>query len=233
MRKHTTIILLLSLTLLSSCGAADTAVDDPDLYFGDIGVERQLLTYRVKSFVTQGKDANPLLDPNGFPLIKQLPNPAIRPIRGSYVENAIQTARSYMGTPYEYGSDRREPSTFDCSDFTRWVLLSSLGMDLPWDARSQAAYVKAFAPKTYTSLRRARRGDLLFFTSYRGEDPASYKGLKPSEKPITHMAIYMGNGKIIHSASKKSGGVRIDKITWRQLNHRFLFGGGIIPGTQT
>lgn len=199
---------------------------DADLYTGDLGVEKLIYAYRVRSFV----DApTPLVDPHGFPLVEKKPNPLIVPIRGSYAENVIKTAESYLGVPYVYGSDRTDPSSFDCSDFTRWIFLASLGMDLPWDSRSQAAYVRAFSDTAYTTLQSAKRGDLLFFTSYRGNRASDYAGLKPSEKPISHVALYLGNGKIIHCASKRSGGVRMDTLNWRQLNNRFLFGGGILP----
>jgi cell wall-associated NlpC family hydrolase len=248
--------LLCSLVFLSSCAAKDgtrsqsikghsTNTDpgatvntdseaeapdtDPELYVGDLGIEQLIYRYRVRSFAAADPNAQPLLDPNGFPLIRRSPLPSIRPIKGSYAENIVKTATTYMGTPYLYGSDRTEPSSFDCSDFTRWVFLSALGMDLPWDSRSQAAYVRAFSKKTYTSLEHAQRGDLLFFSSYRGNKASDYIGLKPSDRPISHMAIYLGNGRIIHCASKKSGGVRIDEMNWRQLNIRFLFGGGILP----
>ncbi len=214
-------------------GIEEAVVNDPDLYFGDLGVEDFLYDRRENRIASWGKDEKtPRIDPNGFPLNMQFPNPSVRPIRGTYVENIVKTAKSYLGTPYVYGSDRTEPSTFDCSDFTRWVFLDAVGMDLPWDSRAQAAYVKAFAAKTYTSLRQAKRGDLLFFTNYRGEKASDYEGLRPSEKPVTHTAIYLGNGKIIHSASKLSGGVRIDEWSWRQLHRRFLFGGGILPAKQ-
>lgn len=207
----------------------EDADHDPDLYFGDLGVEQIIFANpagRVRGF---SADEQRLVDPNGFPLMEQFPNPSIDPIRGKYVENVIQTAKSYLGTPYIYGSDRTEPSSFDCSDFTRWVFLTSLGMDLPWDSRSQAAYVRAFSQRSYTSLKDARRGDLLFFSSYRGNKASAYQGLALSERPVTHLGIYLGNGEIIHCASKKSGGVHIHKLTWRQLDNRFLFGGGIIP----
>ena len=144
------------------------------------------------------------------------------------MEKLITTAESFIGTPYLYGSDRTEPSTFDCSDYTRWVFMTSLDMDLPWDSRSQAAYVKAFSKKKYTSLKEAKRGDLLFFSSYRGNNASDYENLQPSDKIITHVGIYMGNGKIIHSPSKNSGGVHIGELTWRQLNHRFVLGGNIL-----
>jgi hypothetical protein len=207
----------------------DSHVEDPELYFGDLGIEQFIYGYRSKGLGSTDPDKKQLFDPNGFPLIHQFPNPSIQPVGGNYRENLIEAARAFMGTPYIYGSDRTEPSSFDCSDFTRWVFLSALGMDLPWDSRSQAAYVRAFSPKTYTSLEDAQRGDLLFFSSYRGNHPSDYIGLTPSEMPITHMGIALGDGQIIHSASKKSGGVRVDKLNWRQLNNRFVFGGGILP----
>lgn len=200
---------------------------DPDLYFGDLGVEQILFNgkqARIRSLAA----GQQLLDPNGFPLIRQYPNPSIAPAKGNYIESVIQTGKSFLGTPYVYGSDRTEPSSFDCSDFTRWVFLTALGMDLPWDSRSQGAYVKAFAKRQYTSLKEARRGDLLFFTNYRGNKASDYKGLTPSEKPISHLGIYLGGGKILHCPSKKSGGVNIHNLTWRQLTSRFLFGGSII-----
>lgn len=201
---------------------------DAELYIGDLGVDQLFTTNQVRSLATGS--AKQALLPNGFPLIKASPNPAIAPKQGSYVENVIDTALSYLGTPYVYGSNRLEPSSFDCSDFTRWVYLSALGMDLPWDARNQAAYVEALSKRKYRDISKARRGDLLFFTSFRGNRAADYEGLDASQKPITHLGIYLGDGKIIHSASKKTGGVRIDKIIEKNfhLQYRFIFGGGIL-----
>lgn len=201
---------------------------DSELCVGDSGVETIVSLNRIQSFEKENVTKAPLLAPNGYPLIQSFPNKSITPIRGSYVENVIRTAKKYLGTPYLFGSDRTDDSSFDCSDFTRWVYLYSIGVDLPWDSRSQAAYVKAFSKRTYTNYKKARRGDLLFFTRFLGSRPSDYKGLKASEKPITHMGIYLGNGKIIHSASKETGGVRIDKIRWKHLEYRFIFGGGVL-----
>ncbi|WP_217582150.1 C40 family peptidase, partial [Lysinibacillus sp. GbtcB16] len=87
---------------------------------------------------------------------------------GGYAENVIETAKSFLGIPYVYGSNRLDPTSFDCSDFTRWVYLYALGMDLPWDAKNQAAYVEALSKRKYRDIKQAKRGDLLFFTSFRG-----------------------------------------------------------------
>ncbi|WP_312029492.1 C40 family peptidase [Paenibacillus sedimenti] len=202
--------------------------NDKDLYVGDWGIEQVAIPGQLRSFAKEAAKTTTLLDPNGFPLVQRFPDKSITPIRGRYTENVIATAKSYLRTPYVWGSDRTEPSSFDCSDFTRWVYLYALGMDLPWDSRSQAAYVKAFSKRQYRQLRKARRGDLLFFTKFYGNRPQDYAGLKESQKPITHMGIYLGNGKIIHTASKETGGVRIDNLRFKHLEYRFLFGGGIL-----
>lgn len=199
---------------------------DAELYIGDLGVEQLYAAQQVKSMAVESKKQ--ALLPNGFPLIKASPNPNIPQGKGGYVENVIAKAKSYLGTPYVYGSNRLDPTSFDCSDFTRWVHLSALGMDLPWDAKNQAAYVMALSKRKYTDLKQAKRGDLLFFTSFRGNRAADYTNLDPSEKPVSHMGIYLGDGKIIHSASKKTGGVRIDHMLFKHLQYRFVLGGSVL-----
>ncbi|NOU96469.1 NlpC/P60 family protein [Paenibacillus sp. LMG 31456] len=201
---------------------------DAELYVGDLGVEQMVSPSKIRTFEKTSNKKNYLLAPNGYPLEQAFPNKAISPIKDSYVENIIETAKTYLGTPYVYGADRMDPSTFDCSSFTRWVYLYSLGMDLPWDSRSQAAYVTAFSKRTYKGLKEARRGDLLFFTRFRGNKASDYAGLDASEKQITHMGIYLGGGKIIHSASKETGGVRIDNIMGKHLEYRLVMGGGVL-----
>ncbi|MNH42737.1 hypothetical protein D3C79_1044980 [compost metagenome] len=36
----------------------------------------------------------------------------------SKIEKSISIGKKYMGTPYEFGSNRSTTRTFDCSDFT-------------------------------------------------------------------------------------------------------------------
>lgn len=152
----------------------------------------------------------------------------VKPLNGNYVENAITTAWKYYGTPYQYGSDRNNPNTFDCSDYTRWIHLYSLGMDLPSTSRSQWEYVKKFSKRKYTDLSQARRGDLLFFMQYKGWQPQDYKGINVKAQPVAHCGIYLGNGQILHTASANTGGVRVDKINGNHLEYRFVGGGKVI-----
>ncbi|WP_426452214.1 C40 family peptidase [Paenibacillus sp. S-38] len=156
------------------------------------------------------------------------PNPAIAPQAGGYAENVLSTAAMYYGTPYEYGSDRSDPSTFDCSDYTRWTYLYALGMDLPPDSRSQAQYVRNFSSRVYTDIHQAQRGDLLFFIGYRGGQPDAYRGASKAMGNISHCGLYLGNGKMIHTASVRTGGVRIDNVFDNHLEYRFVIGGSVL-----
>ena len=87
----------------------------------------------------------------------------------------VETAKQYLGIPYVYGGTT--PSGFDCSGFTRYVYAKH-GINLPRTSRAQRAAVK------YTS--NPQPGDLVFFNVGGGA--------------ITHVAIYAGNGMLVHAA---------------------------------
>jgi hypothetical protein len=169
------------------------------------------------------------LEPAGFRAMSALrqvwPAPGLAADPGVAVSNVVSTATSYFGTPYEYGSNRNEPSTFDCSDFTRWVYLFAMGMDLPLDSRSQAQYVRQYSRRTFTSLASARPGDLLFFRAYRGITPEAYAG---ADDTIAHVGIYIGNDRMVHTASARTGGVRIDALSGSHFEYRFVDGGSVL-----
>lgn len=145
----------------------------------------------------------------------------------SKIEKVIKTGYKYLGTPYEYGSNRNTTKTFDCSDFVRHVYKEALGITLPSDSRKQGTYIKSnsTAKKSISSL---KRGDLMFFGKYRGSKASDYKNVNKSTERITHVGIYLGNGKILHTYSKESGGVREDVVTGKSWEHRFLYGGSVL-----
>jgi cell wall-associated NlpC family hydrolase len=81
-----------------------------------------------------------------------------------------------------YRRGGREPSTgFDCSGFVRYVFSHTLKQDLPSDSASQ--YLSG-AKVDRTDM---KTGDLVFFR-IRG-------------KRISHVGIYLDNGRFIHSPS--------------------------------
>ncbi|WP_010271524.1 C40 family peptidase [Paenibacillus senegalensis] len=142
------------------------------------------------------------------------------------VERVIKAGQKYLGTPYEFGSNRSSTRTFDCSDFVRRAFIEGAGITLPSDSRKQGDYVKKVG-KTTTNWKNLKRGDLMFFMSYKGTSKSSYPSNKQSQR-ITHVSIYLGNGKMLHTYSNASGGVRVDSIANKHWEYRFMFGGSAL-----
>lgn len=86
----------------------------------------------------------------------------------------INTAKSFLGTPYVWGGT--SPSGFDCSGFTQYVLAQN-GKSIPRTSQEQ------FASGQAVDKSQLQAGDLVFYGN--GE--------------ATHVGIYEGNNKIIHS----------------------------------
>lgn len=86
----------------------------------------------------------------------------------------INTAKSFLGTPYLWGGT--SPSGFDCSGFTQYVLAQN-GKSIPRTSQEQ------FASGQAVDKSNLQAGDLVFYGN--GE--------------ATHVGIYEGNNKIIHS----------------------------------
>jgi cell wall-associated NlpC family hydrolase len=103
----------------------------------------------------------------------------------------LGTAEQYLGVPYKWGGS--SPSSgFDCSGYVKYVY-GKQGVQLPRTSREQAGAGVKVTPRV-TSL---RQGDLMLFAE--------------SREPISHVAIYAGGGRIIHSSSS-GGGVRYDDL---------------------
>lgn len=125
-------------------------------------------------------------------------------------DRVIAEGEKYMGTRYQFNSSRSSTRTFDCSDFVRRAYYEATGEVIPTNSRTQAAYIKQNG-RTTTNWRNLSKGDLMFFTS-------------PDTGNIYHVALYMGNGYMLHTYSIASGGVRVDRVSgfW---NAQFAFGG--------
>ncbi|WP_240353132.1 SH3 domain-containing C40 family peptidase [Cohnella algarum] len=143
------------------------------------------------------------------------------------VEAVIAAGMKYLGTPYEYGSSRSNTATFDCSDFVRQAFKDALGITLPADSRGQGEYVRSKSQVT-TDWTKLKRGDLMFFMSYKGTSASNYTSKSPFGTRITHVGIYLGNGQILQTYSNESGGVRVDSIAGKHWEYRFLYGGSAL-----
>lgn len=143
------------------------------------------------------------------------------------IEAVIAAGKVYLGTPYEFGSERNDTTTFDCSDFIQTMFWDALRLSIPSDSQAQGNYVKSLGPvkKDWTTL---KRGDLMFFSSYKGSKATDYDNVNVLIEPITHVGLYLGNGNMLHTYSIESGGVRTDTIAGKQWENRFLYGGRIL-----
>lgn len=154
------------------------------------------------------------------------PNPSVPESIKEQVDKVIRTGKKYMGTPYEFGSNRNTTATFDCSDFVKHIYKEALGITLPSDSRKQGAWIKENSEPVYR-ISDLKAGDLVFFMSYKGSSASAYEGIDKNSERITHVALYIGDGQLLQTYSVKSGGVRIDKLdgSWER---RFLFGGSVL-----
>jgi cell wall-associated NlpC family hydrolase len=92
----------------------------------------------------------------------------------------LGTADRYVGVPYVWGGNT--PNGFDCSGFTKYVFAKN-GVSLPRTAREQARVGDGVS----LDFGAMRAGDILLFA-------------EPGEA-ISHVAIYVGSGRIIHASS--------------------------------
>ncbi|MBU5443287.1 SH3 domain-containing C40 family peptidase [Paenibacillus sp. MSJ-34] len=156
--------------------------------------------------------------------------PAEKPAAGTAsekIEKVISTGMKYLGTPYEFGSNRNSTKTFDCSAFVRQAFKEAIGITLPTDSRKQGNWIRQNST-VKKSISELKRGDLMFFSSYKGTKASSYANMQWDKERITHVGIYLGEGKILHTYSKTSGGVRTDTIKGKHWEYRFLYGGSVV-----
>lgn len=110
------------------------------------------------------------------------------------VENILAQAKKLMGRPYLWGGTSGKG--MDCSGFTKTVFYLN-GLILPRDA-SQQIHVGAEIPET-DDLSALQPGDFLFF---------GRKATTEQPEKITHVAIYLGDSRIIHA----TGRVKIESL---------------------
>ncbi len=100
-------------------------------------------------------------------------------------EKLIEYAKYFKGGKYIWGGTT--PEGFDCSGYVQY-LYGKHHIRLPRTAYAQSK------KGIEIDRQHLQKGDLLFFLTDKS------RGI-----PVTHVGIYLGNGKFIHAASKKQG----------------------------
>lgn len=113
----------------------------------------------------------------------------------------VLTAMNFLGVPYRRGGDSAEDG-FDCSGFTRHIFERSLGLVLPRRVDDQAS-APGLVPVSREDL---KPGDLVFFNTLR--------------RTFSHVGIYIGDGKFIHSP-RSGAQVRIEDMRISYWTQRF------------
>jgi cell wall-associated NlpC family hydrolase len=113
----------------------------------------------------------------------------------------VLAAMNFIGVPYRMGGTS-ESTGFDCSGFTRHIFEMSVGMVLPRRADEQANA----AGLLKVQREELKPGDLVFFNTLR--------------RSFSHVGIYVGDGKFIHSP-RSGGKVRIEDMRIAYWSQRF------------
>jgi cell wall-associated NlpC family hydrolase len=111
----------------------------------------------------------------------------------------LVNALSLTGIRYKYGGNSPE-SGFDCSGFVRYVYQQAANLTLPHGARAISRLGQTI-PKA-----ELQPGDLVFFNTLKST--------------FSHVGIYLGNNRFIHSPSS-GGGVRVEDMQDNYWQKRF------------
>jgi cell wall-associated NlpC family hydrolase len=120
--------------------------------------------------------------------------------RASVLTGVVQTALDVMGMPYRWGDEGEEG--FDCSGLIRYAF-GKQGITLPRRSRDQAREGEP-VEKNLDSL---QPGDILTFSRSGG-------------KTVSHVGLYVGNGKFIHSARQ---GVQLSVLSPDDVSGRWWY----------
>ena len=144
---------------------------------------------------TQGDDLDRLLADKGlFTHLEQ-----VRQTVSDRASNLVVNAMGFLGVPYKRGGNTAE-SGFDCSGFVRAMYEQTVGLLLPRRANEQAAATQTIDKADL------QPGDLVFFNTMR--------------RAFSHVGIYVGDGKFIHSP-KPGAEVRVEDMRMSYWQRRF------------
>ncbi|MEW5903159.1 MAG: C40 family peptidase [Pseudomonadota bacterium] len=124
---------------------------------------------------------------------------AIRDTRDARMNELVMYAMSLAETPYRYGGNSAATG-FDCSGYVGHVYREVLDIRLP---RTSREISKVGTP---LSQRELSPGDLVFFNT--------------RHRPYSHVGIYVGDGKFVHSPRTGSQ-IRVENMDFDYWKARY------------
>jgi cell wall-associated NlpC family hydrolase len=121
----------------------------------------------------------------------------------------VVNAMGFLGVPYRRGGSNADG--FDCSGFVRAMYEQTVGLMLPRRANEQAAATQKIERQDL------QPGDLVFFNTMR--------------KAFSHVGIYVGDNKFIHSP-KPGAQVRVEDMGVAYWKTRFDGARRVLNGAQ-
>ena len=118
---------------------------------------------------------------------------------GNKAGELVVSAMGFLGVPYKRGGNSFEAG-FDCSGFVKALYEQTVGKVLPRKAEQQAAATEQIDKADL------QPGDLVFFNTLK--------------RAFSHVGIYVGEGKFIHSP-KPGAAVRVEDMQKAYWTNRF------------
>ena len=195
MLKKITVVLLgvcvtsMTLTGVSAAdfsdGMTEAAVEEDTFTDGSEGIKTESITAMVNDMAAhaqeKGQEYQKLKVQKNIAAMVEESNRKVEQKRVAERKSLVNFALQFEGNPYVYGGTSLTNGA-DCSGFVMSVF-KEFGYDLP---RVAAAQYEASQKKDISQL---ETGDLVFYGA----------------GGINHVALYIGNGKIVHASTAATG----------------------------
>ncbi|SNR34294.1 C40 family peptidase [Blastococcus mobilis] len=154
-------------------------------------LEAQIADYQRQFAALTPPQQEAVAQAHGGTEAQVVPSGVVAPSGAAQV--AVDTALAQVGDPYVWGAGG--PNSFDCSGLTQYAY-SAAGVSLPHSSKSQSQM------GTPVSVGDLQPGDLLFYYS-----------------PTSHVAMYVGNGKMVHASTSSKPVMVVDFNSMSGFTH--------------
>lgn len=152
-----------------------------------------------REYISIFKEEVEVEEPIAKVLEESVPAPALSQAASITAANIVNKAETLLGSPYVYGDTGK--AGYDCSGMVYALYGEFTDIKLPRSSKDMAEV------GAYVSVSELQPGDLLFFTN-------------SSKSRINHVALYIGDGMMIHASDSRSSIVK-DPIDGYYFEHNF------------